>query len=275
MWRHNTVGGTEPIIELLEALRYRLPAEPATSSETSLLRKLLQLWRRWLRPFVGTGEGDGWLDQLDDAARTLARDRLPEWLPEAVAALCWLAVQPGSGHRERVVRFQSVLAAAFSHDLLEPTNTTAQYLSAVTGRTVTPAEVDSQLLRTVDYIDDALWCSRTAEELALDELNLQTHPGAPMVRLDIHGITNPLLDPRIPRLVVLVRRYRRCDRVALFAGDASWRLSFATGETIAYLPDRDASTLESTSPLAAGVLESLAGSAGVLADLLPNAEQVA
>jgi hypothetical protein len=33
--------------------------------------------------------------------------------------------------------------------------------------------------------------------------------------------------------------------------------------------------IESTSPLAAGVLESLAGSAGVLADLLPNAEQVA
>jgi hypothetical protein len=361
MWRRNTVGGTEPIIELLEALRYRLPAEPATSSETSLLRKLLQrkpedesdsgdskpvrrwktatrirvrarnllrrwaaaqtdprlvwvdplapagnfaviaamlahlylertrdpdrveltnddlddLWRRWLRPFVGTGEGDGWLDQMDDAAQTLARDRLPEWLPEAVAALCWLAVQPGSGHRERVVRFQSVLAAAFSHDLVEPTNTTAQYLSAVTGRTVTPAEVDSQLLHAVDYIDDALWCSRTAEELALDELNLQTPPGAPMVRLDVRGITNPLLDPRIPRLVVLVRRYRRCDGVALFAGDASWRLSFATDETIAYRPAGKSSMVESTSPLAAGALESLAGSAGVLADLLPNAEQVA
>jgi hypothetical protein len=121
---------------------------------------------------------------------------LPEWLPEAVAALCWLAVQPGSGRRERVVTFQSVLAAAFGHDLIEPTNTTAQYLSAVTGRVVTPAEVDSQLLNAVDYIDDALWCSRTAEELALEGLNLQTHPGAPRLRLDVRGITNPLLDPR-------------------------------------------------------------------------------
>jgi hypothetical protein len=80
---------------------------------------------------------------------------------------------------------------------------------------------------------------------------------------------------RIPRLVVLIRRYRRCDRVALFAADASWRLSFATDETIAYRPDRNLSMIESTSPLAAGVLESLAGSAGILADLLPNAEQVA
>jgi hypothetical protein len=86
---------------------------------------------------------------------------------------------------------------------------------------------------------------------------------------------NPLLDPRVPRLVVLVRRYRRCDRVALFAADANWRLSFATDETIAYRPDRNFSMIESTSPLAAGVLELLAGSAGVLADLLPNAERVA
>jgi hypothetical protein len=207
------------------------------------------LWRRWLRPFVGTGEGDGWLDLLDDAARTLARDRLPEWLPEVVAALCWLAVQPGSGQRERVVTFQSVFTAAFSHHLIEPTNTTAQYLSVVTGRTVTPAEVDSQLLRTVDYIDDALWCSRTAEELAFDELRLQTHPGAPRVRLDVRGITNPLLDQRIPRLVVLVRRYRRCAIVVLFAADASWRLSFVPDETIAYMPNRDAGMIESTSPL--------------------------
>jgi hypothetical protein len=55
----------------------------------------------------------------------------------------------------------------------------------------------------------------------------------------------------------------------------SWRLSFATGQTIACLPSLDASMIESTIPLANGVLESLAGSAGVLADLFPAAEQVA
>jgi hypothetical protein len=41
MWRHNTLEGTDPIIELLEALRYRLPTEPATSSARSLLANLL------------------------------------------------------------------------------------------------------------------------------------------------------------------------------------------------------------------------------------------
>jgi hypothetical protein len=217
------------------------------------------LWQRWLRPFAGTGEGDGWLDQLDDASLSLTKERLLEWLPEAVAALCWLSVQPGSGHRERVVAFQPVLAATFAHNLIEPTNMTARYLSAVTGRTVTPAEVDSQLLNAIEYIDDALWCSRTAEELHLEDLNFQARPGAPsvQVRLDVRGVTNPHLDPRIPRLVVLVRRYRRCDGVALFAADGSWRLSFATCETIACRPDRDASMIESTIPLAAASLSPL------------------
>ena len=31
------------------------------------------------------------------------RGQLPDWLPEAVAALSWLVIQPGSGYRERVV----------------------------------------------------------------------------------------------------------------------------------------------------------------------------
>jgi hypothetical protein len=39
------------------------------------------LWQRWLRPFTGTGEGDGWLDQLDPAGLALARDRLPSGFP--------------------------------------------------------------------------------------------------------------------------------------------------------------------------------------------------
>ena len=70
------------------------------------------IWQRWLRAFAGSGQSDGWLDQLDDAARALVRDQLPDWLSEAVAALSWLAVQPGSGYRERVVTFQPVLVAA-------------------------------------------------------------------------------------------------------------------------------------------------------------------
>jgi hypothetical protein len=51
----------------------------------------------------------------------------------------------------------------------------------------------------------------------------------------VRGITNTILDPRIPRLVGLVCRYRRGGHVALFAADASWRLSFTPDETVAYM----------------------------------------
>src|SRR5260370_703624 len=88
---------------------------------------LNDLWQRWLRLFAG--KGDGWLDQLDDAGRALARDRLPYWLPEAVAALCWLVIRPRDGHRERIVAFQPVLAAALAHSLLDPPDMTPSFLS--------------------------------------------------------------------------------------------------------------------------------------------------
>lgn len=228
------------------------------------------LWQRWLRSFAGTGEGDGWLHQLDDATRALALDRLPDWLPEAVAALCWLAVRPGSGYRGRAVAFQPVLTAALDQGLLDPTDTTARYLSVVTGQTVTRGHVDDQLLAAVAFIDDVLWCLRIADALGLDELKLQAPPGAAglQVRIDVRGITEPLLDARVPRLVVAARHYRRCDGVALFAADASWRLAFVNDETIAYLPDLGAVSVESAAPLTGDVLDALAAEGGVLADLI-------
>ena len=157
MWRLHASAGAEPIIELLEALRDRIPAEPEMHQRSLLARLLSQssgkpshgepvrrwktstrirvrarnvlrrwaaaqtdprlvwvdplapagnfamiagtlahlrlehalyheqveltdddlddIWHRWLRAFAGSGQGDGWLDQLDDAAKALVRDR--------------------------------------------------------------------------------------------------------------------------------------------------------------------------------------------------------
>lgn len=227
------------------------------------------IWLLWLRPFVGIGEGDGWLDRLDAASLALARERLPEWVPEATAALCWLAIQPGSGYRERVVTWQRVLSAAQSYRLLDQTTKTAGYLTAVTGRAVTSDQVDGQLLDAMDFIDDPLWCARTIGDLALEGLELQAPPGAPHVhvRLDVRGILDPLVDPRVPRLIVGVRRYRRCNGVALYAADADWRLVLATGTTIAYRPSSTSMPVESLAQVTDDRLERLTGAGGVLASL--------
>jgi hypothetical protein len=95
------------------------------------------------------------------------------------------------------------------------------------------------------------------------------------LRLDVLGINDPLLDPSVPRLVDAARRYRRCDGVALFSADGGWRMAFASGETIAFLRDKDGSFVESAVVLSDGVLEQLAASSGVLADLFPPNARVA
>jgi hypothetical protein len=59
----------------------------------------------------------------------------------------------------------------------------------------------------------------------------------------------------------------------MFALDAGWRLAFVTGDTVAYLPSLDASSVESTATLTGGVLESLTSAGGVLADLFPSEGQ--
>jgi hypothetical protein len=73
-------GNFAMITAMLAHLRLDRTRDPDRVELTN--EDLDDLWRRWLRPFVGTGEGDGWLDLLDDAARTLARDRCPSGSPK-------------------------------------------------------------------------------------------------------------------------------------------------------------------------------------------------
>lgn len=230
------------------------------------------IWQRWLRGFAGAGEGDGWLDQLDDDTASLIRDRLPGRLPEEVAALTWLVIRPGIRYRERVIAFQPVLTASLGHGLIDPTEESARYLTAVTGTGITRDQVDDDLLAAAVFIDDDLWCIRTSETLALPRLRLRPSPGAAAVgvRLDVLGVSDPLLDPRIPRVVTAARNYRGCDGVAVYASDASWRVVTVTGETVYYLPRPGAATVKSAEPLASGTIESLAAAGGVLADLFPG-----
>jgi hypothetical protein len=227
------------------------------------------LWLRWLGGFAGDGTRPGWLNQVAQEVRTKAKQRLPQWLPEAAAALCWLTVQPGPRRRERVVEAQPVIIAAFDHNLINPTDETARYLSAITGRAITRTDVDEQLRGAITFIDDDLWCARTAAELGLDDLALDAPPGAAaiQVRLGVRGIVDPLLDPRLPRLLAATRQYRRCHGVAVYATDSSWRLSLTEGETIAVLPGLGQVVVESSEPISDHLLDQLNTAVGVLADL--------
>ena len=199
-------GNFAMIAGTLASLRLKLSVDPSIELTDE---DIDDLWMRWLRPFVGTGQGDGWLDHLDPAGVAIARTRLPGWLPEMAAAMCWLLVRPGLHERERIIGLQPVLAAALHHHLVEPTDETARYLSVIAGRLITLAEVDDRLLKVDQYIDDDLWCARMASELGIHKLVLQASPGSAsvQVRLDVSDIDDPLIDPCVPRLVVAARQY--------------------------------------------------------------------
>jgi hypothetical protein len=168
------------------------------------------------------------------------------------------------------------LRAAFDKGLIEVSAAVAEYLSAVISRTVSVDQVTGDILEALDFIDDRLWCDETAAALDINRLDLDTLSAdqSVSVRLDVRGIENPLYDPRIPQLVVMLRRYRSADAVALYSQDHDWRLVFPTGEPAGYLGERGAQTLDSV-PLEAGAIEALAADRGVVADLFRPHPQVA
>jgi hypothetical protein len=232
-----------------------------------------QVWFEWMRPFVGTGRGDGWLDQIDMSNHAV-RSRLPHELPETVAALSWLAMRRRS--RDTTIAWQPMLGAALERGLVEPTDETARFVSFVMHSSVSRGVIEDDLLRCIEFIDDGLWCERTRDELGLDALALTTGSAgqAVSVRLTVKGIGQPLTDPRLPQLIVATRRYRRHDGVAVFSEDIGWRVVVETGQPAAYLPGgRDQSMVESIT-IADGLIEGLAASGGILADVFAR-DQVA
>lgn len=231
------------------------------------------LWLEWMRPFVGTGRGDGWLDQAEQSELQVS-NRLPADLPEIVGALCWLALHNKS--RETIIAWQPVVSAALSHGLLEPTDETARFVGHVKHLSVSRGTVESDLLRCIEFIDDDLWCQQTRDQLALEDLQLAevTSGQAVSVRLMVRGLVDPLRDPRTSQLIVAVRRYRRCDGVAVFSMDAGWRVAIKTGSPLSYLPGDPGHPMLESDEVAAGAIEQMASTGGILADLFVR-DQVA
>jgi hypothetical protein len=233
------------------------------------------LWYRWFAPFVGTGGDGGWLDRLDLTPDQLARSVDHEFI-ENVTKLCLLAVREGRDHRQRVIAWQATLQAAFDRDLIVVTNRIADDIGAIVGREVTAEQLSDDLLNCLIFIDDELWCERTASASGLPSLSLEAVEAgqAVSVRLKIAGIENPLYDARVPHLILAARRYRRADSIAIFSQDHEWRLVVAGGMPILYLPSRVSDTCESA-PVATDTIEHLADAQGVLADFFTETEKTA
>jgi len=262
-------GNFAVISAFLAFLWYEESANPGSIELTS--EDLNDIWLDWLTRFVGTGQGDGWLDQLDEETLGRALQRLPGWCPEIAAALCWIAVRPGKDYKDRVLSWQPQIAMALDRMIIEPNSNTAEYLSEIAHTDVKPDEIDEDLLNAVEYIDDELWQHRISEQLGLLAVRLQAPPNKDVVqvRVDVRGIADPMLDNRVPVLLASACQYRRCDGVALFDIDDGWRLVHANGKPIRYMPVLGKDIFNSTQALSSSLLDKLAFTGGVIADLFP------
>lgn len=232
------------------------------------------LWARWLMPIVGTGQHDGWIDRAGLSASELA-EHVADGFTEICSALCWLAIRPGPSRRQRVVQWQATLGAALNWNLLEDTDDCAQYVSLIVGRDVSPDQLTTDFLEAIEFMDDRLWCDKTATELELDTLDLEPGPlGGNSIKAVVGGVADPLQDPRLARLVVAARSYRRVDAVVVFAADLDWRIFIQPDEPAYFLAHLGADPIESTS-LSADDLDRFAVGERVLADLFPRATKVA
>jgi hypothetical protein len=233
------------------------------------------LWELWFQPFVGTGQGDGWLDHidLDDEA---ARARLHGDVAKNITVLCWLAIRPGRHQRQRIVAWQPYLRSAFEKGLIDVDDDSADYLSAVLDRQVSADEITRDIFDALEFIDDDLWCERTGAELGLTQLILEATQTRQQisVRVRVRGVDNPLYDPRVPSLIVAVGKYRSTDAVAAFGLERDWRVVTSPGEPIAYKASLDAPMIESL-PIKDDDIANLASRHGVLADLFASDALVA
>jgi hypothetical protein len=233
------------------------------------------LWSRWFLPFVGTGHHDGWLDRADLGADELRQHFSVDFV-EACSALCWLAIRPGPERRRRRVHWQSAINAALGWGLIEDSDAVAEYVSIITGREVSPSQVSEDLLETIEFMDDRLWCELTAQSLDLDSLRLEAGSveRVPSSKATVQGVADPLHDPRVARLVIAVRSYHRVEAVAVYAVDGDWRIVLEPGQPAVYLPSLEADAVESMA-VSPDDIERLAAGQGVLADLFPRAADVA
>jgi HKD family nuclease len=234
-----------------------------------------ELWVTWFQPLIGTGNNDGWIDRVE-ATSDRYRALVTAQLADNITALCWLAIRPGEHRRERTIAWQPYLRAAFDRGLINDAPDVAAYLTSAMGTSISTERVADDLLRSLDFIDDELWCARMATDLGLGQVELTAPSAAQRIalRLGVSGIDQPLLDARLPRLIVAARHYRHTDAIAVHSLEHSWRLVVDPTEPAAYR-DGDSGDLSEAEGLFTDRLDALASVGGVLAEWFPDATKAA
>lgn len=242
------------------------PARPPTCPLTA--EDLVDLSFRWMIAIVGSGQGDGWFAVVDEGTRAAASRFVDDDFAGMCAALTWQALVPGKNLRHRFIRWQPVVRRAEQHGLLAANPQSAEMLEEITGGAIGVEQIAERLQECRDFIDDDLWCERTAASLDLNRLVLDAPPSGAGSSfgstVHVDGIGDPLIDPRTVRLIAAVRAYRRKPGVALRAIDKSWRLAVPRDDTATFMDGLHGDMLSSELPIDDDLVAMLSDEAGVL-----------
>lgn len=240
----------------------RPPACPLTAED------LADLTFRWIIAIVGSGQGDGWFTAVDEDIRRAASSFVDVDLAGLCAALTWQALGPGKDRRRRLIRWQPVVRRAEQHGLLAVNPHSVEVLEQITGAPITTEQIAERLHECRDFIDDDLWCERTAASLNLNKLVLDAPPsgvGTPFgATLHVDGVSDPLIDPRTVRLIAAVRAYRPKPGAVLRAIDKSWRLAVPHDDTATFMDGLHGDMQSSALPIDDDLIGMLSEEAGVL-----------
>lgn len=274
----NFVAVTAALAELRVAIAQGRPGTVLREDDVD------EIWWLWLRAFVGSGRRDGVLDGFDEAETTTVLGSLPREVRASAAFLCWVTIRRRTDQRQYVVAVQDILVPALDHGLLEPTHSTAKQAGHLGAESPTVTSMTEDLLSAATFVDDDLWCAKSAEELGLDGIWFEERRGN-VVPLAVHvaGISDPLTDPRLPRLLASAVRFRRASAAAVLEADLragaratsdGWRLVWSATQQLYFLRNRTDDELESTSVIDGSALQSLAASGRSLEAAFPAASMI-
>ena len=217
---------------------------------------------------VGSDQAAGFLDSLDAETLERANEHLNQAVRDTISTLIFVALRTDRRADARAVfEWQPTLWNARRLVLVAPTHVSAAVCSSLVGDQVTREVILDELEQAASYEDDEHWCERIRRELDLGTLHLRARSDLVEGRahLAVDADIDLLSDPRIPRLVRDVLRYREASGAMIESG--SNRLSVKLGGPVAISRNRAAARV--IDPLEEDLLDLLLDVGAGFVELLP------
>jgi hypothetical protein len=143
------------------------------------------------------------------------------------------------------------------------------FAELVLGREVTTREIEDVLLARAVYVDEKKWCENLADALGLPRIELKAiNNEFVSLRISLHGVTEPLTDPRVVQAGAQAMRFRRAAAIGIEAGSLTAVLRPGHPAWVRTVTGSGATTVSSDVIITAERLAAVERQGGALSELL-------